>query len=59
MVRTIQWQQEQHPKIGLNTFPNVLDVSMIPKPVLTCFSSLYKSPTHGITTGIAPAAPIP
>ena len=25
------------PKIGLSTFPNVLDVSIIPKPVLTCF----------------------
>src|SRR5699024_6386166 len=47
------------PKIGLNTFPIVFDVSMIPSVVLASASRLNISPTNGKTIGIAPEAPIP
>src|SRR4051794_28844714 len=47
------------PKIGLNTFPNVLDVSIRPKQQLTSSSLLNISPTKGMTIGAAPAAPTP
>ena len=47
------------PKIGLNTFPNVLDVSIRPKQQLTSSSFLNISPTKGMTIGAAPAAPTP
>lgn len=47
------------PKIGLNTFPKVLDVSMIPRVLLTSYSFLNISPTKGITIGAPPAAPTP
>ncbi len=47
------------PSIGLSTFPNVLAVSIKPSPFVISCSSLNISPTQGITTGIAPAEPIP
>ena len=47
------------PKIGLNTFPKVLEVSISPKVLLISSSLLNKSPTKGMTIGAAPAAPTP
>src|SRR5699024_9347502 len=42
------------PKIGLNTFPTVLLVSIIPKVALASSSRRNISPTKGRTIGIAP-----
>src|SRR4051812_43382505 len=39
------------PKIGLNTLPKVLDVSINPRQLLTSSSFLNMSPTNGITIG--------
>src|SRR5690625_7207929 len=47
------------PKIGLNTFPAVFEVSIIPKVALASSSLRKISPTRGRTIGIAPEAPIP
>lgn len=48
------------PRIGLITFLAVFDVSMSPSPaVIRSSSPLNKSPINGITTGAAPAEPIP
>src|SRR5690606_40462288 len=47
------------PKIGLSTLPNVLDVSITPRPVFTSFSLLHISPPNGGTIGEPPAAPTP
>ena len=50
---------KKDPKIGLNTFPRVLDVSISPNELLTSSSVLNISPTRGMTIGKAPAAPTP
>jgi hypothetical protein len=47
------------PMIGLSTLPNVFEVSIRPRPSLTCALLLNRSPTSGMTTGAAPAAPMP
>ena len=49
----------REPKTGLKTLPAVFAVSMMPSPLLMSLSFLYISPTVGITTGKAPAAPRP
>ena len=50
---------KKDPRIGLNTFPSVLDVSINPNELLTSSSVLNMSPTSGRTIGKAPAAPTP
>src|SRR5690625_177907 len=47
------------PRMGLSTFPIVLDVSIIPSVLLASSSRWNMSPTSGNTIGIAPDAPIP
>src|SRR5690625_6783531 len=45
------------PRMGLSTFPIVLDVSIIPSVLLASSSRWNMSPTSGNTIGIAPDAP--
>ena len=50
---------KNEPNIGLNTFPAVLEVSIMPSVALASSSFSNMSLTSGMTTGIAPDAPIP